>query len=94
MSVDKKGERTTPTIELDRRTLVFDRERNKQVMRLDGVVVLPVGAEIELIEPNVSAIVTGVRLLAGWPTKNGSKGNPSTVCIDVKVPAEWWGEQG
>lgn len=94
MFVDKEGMHTTPTLALDGRTLIFDRKRNMQVMRLDGVVVLPVGAEIELVEPNVNARVTGVRLLAGKPTTDESEGFPASGCLDVEVPAEWWKKKG
>lgn len=52
---------------LDGMTVIHDRERNRQVMRVQGVVVLPVGAEVELMYPNVKATVIGVRLLARRP---------------------------
>ena len=68
-------------------TVVYDRERNRQVMRLRGVVVLPIGAEVELTNPNVDAKVVGVRLLAG------SRTGPVHVCLDVSVPKEYWSEE-
>jgi hypothetical protein len=53
-------------------------------MWFQGVVVLPVGATIELCNPHVNAEVIGVRLLPG------STSHPVGVCLDVKVPQEYW----
>ncbi len=58
-------------------TLVFDRSSNEPFMRLDGLLPLPLGAEIELVKPTGTAVVTRVRLLAG---------SPSTLCLDVMRP--------
>lgn len=68
------------------RTLVFDRPQQRQVMWIEGVVVLPVGAEVELVSPNVNVQVVGIRLLAGTTTW------PVQVCLDVQVPAVYWDE--
>jgi hypothetical protein len=76
-----------PVHELRPETFVHDRARNEQVMRIQGVVVLPIGAEIELVNPNVSATVVGVRLLAG------SDHVPVAVCLDVDVPEAYWEER-
>jgi hypothetical protein len=69
---------------LEPRTYIHDRTAGKAIMMIEGVVVLPVGADIELTNPNVTAKVVGVRLLTGNET------TPVSVCLDVDVPAEWW----
>lgn len=81
---DEHGTYAPPTPELGSWTAIHDRARNLQVMRIQGVVVLPVGAEVELVDPNVNAKVVGVRLLAG------TNRFPAHVCLDVDVPAEYW----
>ncbi len=63
------------------------RARDRQVMRIQGTVVLPVGAAIELTDPNLTATVTGIRLLAGDAL------TAAHVCLDVEVPGEYWGEE-
>ena len=73
-----------PVHELRPETFVHDRARNRQIMRIQGVVPLPIGAEIELYNPNVKATVVGVRLLAG------SAHVPVVVCLDVEVPETYW----
>ncbi len=73
-----------PTLRLAPYTLIFDRERQRQVMRVRGLLPLPVGAEIELLDPNVSATVIHVRLLAG------DSDIPPSLCLDVSVPQEYW----
>src|SRR5215203_6068871 len=73
-----------PVHELRRETFVHDRARNRQIMRIQGVVPLPIGTEIELYDPNVTATVVGVRLLAG------SAHVPVVVCLDVEVPEAYW----
>ena len=59
------------------RTIVHNLATNQPLMQLEGAVILPVGAEIELGSPRVSARVMRVRLLAD---------EPATVCLDVHVP--------
>src|SRR5215212_1699394 len=76
-----------PVHELRPETFVHDRARNRQIMRIQGVVPLPIGAEIELYDPNVRATVVGVRLLAG------SAHVPVVVCLDVEVPEAYWEER-
>ncbi|MCD6032230.1 MAG: hypothetical protein K0S78_4412 [Thermomicrobiales bacterium] len=76
-----------PVHDLRPETFVHDRARNLQVMRIQGVVPLPIGAEIELYDPNVKATVVGVRLLAG------SDHVPVAVCLDVDVPEAYWEER-
>ena len=73
-----------PVHELRPETFVHDRARNLQIMRIQGVVPLPIGAEIELYTPDVKATVVGVRLLAG------SAHVPVVVCLDVDVPEAYW----
>jgi hypothetical protein len=76
-----------PVHELRPETFVHDRARNQQIMRIQGVVSLPIGAEIELYDPNIKATVVGVRLLAG------SEQVPVTICLDVDVPETYWQER-
>jgi hypothetical protein len=76
-----------PVVGIEPRTLVFDRERQRQVMWIDGLVPLPVGTEVELLDPNVSARVINIRLLASVPNIT-----PSVLCLDCEVPPEYWGE--
>ena len=85
--LDEHGQYIIPTHQLGGMTIVHDRQRNVQVMRIQGVVVLPIGAEVELTDPNLSAEVVGVRLLAG------TADTPAHVCLDVKVPGEYWDEE-
>src|SRR5215207_11298278 len=73
-----------PVHELRTDTFVHDRARNRQIMRIQAVVPLPIGTEIELYDPNVTATVVGVRLLAG------STHVPVVVCLDVEVPEAYW----
>ena len=83
---DDDGQFVAPKVQLSERTLVYDKERNLHVMWIQGVVVLPVGATVELTNPNVNAEVIGVRLLPGGTS------HPVGVCLDVKVPPAYWDE--
>lgn len=49
---------------MPRRTLVADDGDEGQLLWIDGVLPLPVGARIELVKPRRDAVVTGVRLVA------------------------------
>ncbi len=73
-------QREVPVFPLGGETIVFDRAGNRQVMRIQGVVVLPIGAEVELPNRDMNATVVGVRLLVGTPT------HPVQVCLDVQLP--------
>lgn len=73
------GRMSVPTIPFDiSQTLVFDRENQQQIHRYDHAVFVPIGAEIELVDPNISAYVVGVRVLAG------TKDIPAVLCLDVR----------
>jgi len=82
---DEHGQLEIPTLPVDNRTLLFDVNSHQQVMWLEGVVNLPVGAVVELAYPNEDATVVGVRLLAG-PTS-------ALLCLDLDVPEQWWEER-
>lgn len=76
------SEQSTPTYDVENRTLVFDKANNTHVMWLNGVVPLPVGTEIQLgrlPDKLGTAIVEGVRLLPG------SKTTPTTLTLDCSV---------
>lgn len=71
----------TPLVSLAPHTVVFDRRLQVVIMRLHGIVTLPIGSEIELVETASWARVIGVRLLA-------SVGDaPATLCLDVETAA-------
>ena len=78
------GDDVVPTALLGDFTMVHDRARNRPVLRLQGQVILPLGAEVELGSPDVSATVIGIRLRTGSPDL------PAHVCLEVDVPAEYW----
>ena len=80
--------REIPILALATRTLIFDNKTSQQILWIDGVVVLPIGATVELTKPNLPATVVGVRLLAGLPG-----GPPAMVCLDVNVPDAWWNDK-
>ncbi|HVC79674.1 MAG TPA: hypothetical protein VNL35_04130 [Chloroflexota bacterium] len=83
---DQYGEYIVPSVALEPYTLIFDRQRQRPVLCLLGVLPLPVGAEIELSDPNLSATVVQVRLVVG-----GERG--ATLHLDVSVPPAYWGER-
>lgn len=62
-------------------TVIHDVDRNEAIAKLTSVLVLPVGSEVELVNPNINATVVRVRLLAA-----ASETHPVTVCLDVKLP--------
>ncbi len=49
---------------MPKRTLVMEPGGAGQLLWIDGVLPLPVGARIELAKPRKDAVVTGVRLVA------------------------------
>jgi hypothetical protein len=83
---EEDGWRAMEERKLGKQTVVHDLNANRAIMLIDGVVVLPIGAEIELTNPNINVTVEGVRLLAGSLTNL----DEVVVCLDVKVPEEYY----
>jgi hypothetical protein len=53
-----------PRSAMPKRTLVTEVDGVGQLLWIEGVLPLPVGARIELVKPRRDAVVTGVRLVA------------------------------
>jgi hypothetical protein len=70
--------------DLDNRTLVFDRSENREVMWIDKLLALPIGAEIELDDSGLRAKVVSVRLVAGTASR------PMVLRLDVEAPFDYW----
>ena len=67
-----------PEYALGSRTVIHDKDENIAVMRINGIVVMPVGTRIELVKPDRDVYVVGVRLLAPDPEDGAVY-----VCLDV-----------
>ncbi len=67
-----------PRTGMPHRTLVKE-DGGPQLLWIDGVLPLPVGARIELAEPRADGVVTRVRLAAARP------GMTPTLVLDVKL---------
>ena len=81
MSADMDAERgDVPQVMMPEQTLVMDKDRH-QLLLVDGVLLLPLGARIELAEPRMDAVVEGVRL---WDTR---RGRTPTLVLDVRLEA-------
>jgi hypothetical protein len=79
-----------PTHPVDGRTLVFDSDRGRQVMFLDGVLPLPPGSVVELFRDRPTpvhgtATVVQVRLCNAVPGVVGAY-----VTLDCRVSEGWW----
>jgi hypothetical protein len=74
-----------PNLDLVRATLIYDRARQQPLLRLSGVVVLPVGATVDLPAFAQPATVVGVRLLATAGPAGGGGGSSACVCLDVEL---------
>ena len=87
MAEDRKnaqGEWVPVHRRLDPRTLIFDHKTDQQVMWIDGILPLPVGATIHLTHSTVDAVVVAIRLLPG------SDQTAVTLCLHVAVPSHYW----
>ena len=84
IKLNEDGSRATITPPAAEYTVVFDTRTQRQVIRIPGVVVLPVGSEVELMHPGTNVTVQRVRLLAC------SDKVAAHVCLDVEVPSEYW----
>lgn len=77
-----------PTWTVNGQTRVYDPETNRTVATLQGHMILPVGSEIELYDPDTNshgtATVIKIRLLNGTPS------TPNQICLDVEVDDRWW----
>ncbi len=86
MHEDTSRPEQAPLWVLSGETEVYDRERQRPVLRLAGVVVLPVGATVELPASSHDALVVGVGLRRDAP----DGGEALTVRLEVDVPAAYW----
>jgi hypothetical protein len=86
MHEDTSRPEQVPLRALSGETEVYDRERRRPVLRLGGVVVLPVGATVELPASSHDALVVGVRLRRDAP----DGGEALTVRLEVDIPAAYW----
>ena len=77
--VNEPGTFEPEVLDLHPETVILDRQ-GTEMMRIKGVVPLPIGAVVQFGDPNFDATVIGVRLLCG-PT-----GQPALLCLDVEVP--------
>jgi hypothetical protein len=81
MSADMDaGPGDVPHVMMPERTLVMDLDRH-QLLWIDGVLALPLGARVELAVPRVDGVVEGVRL---WDTRHGET---PTLVLDVRLEA-------
>ena len=70
-----------PSVGIEKYTVIFDLSSNKPLLRIDGVLVLPVGSEIELPVPQSKNLrVERVRLLTPASPSEGV-----AVCLDVRL---------
>ncbi len=67
-----------PRVAMPAETLVMDAGTHRQLLWIDGCLLLPVGARLELAEPRADAEMTRVRL---WGADSGK----STLVIDVML---------
>jgi hypothetical protein len=70
-----------PTMDLGRVTLIYDRTRQRPLLQLTDVMVVPVGTTLELPAFPRPATVVGVRLVGGGE-------NRTCLCLDVEVAAD------
>ena len=73
-----EGSGAVPRYDLGAWTVIHDAEENQAIMQLQGVVLLPIGARVELVEPSRDVYVVGARLLAPSPEDGAVY-----VCLDV-----------
>ena len=77
--VNERGEFEPLVLDLHPETVILDNQ-GTEIVRIKGVVPLPIGAVVQFGNPNVDATVIGVRLLCG------PKGQPALLCLDIEVP--------
>ncbi len=78
----------SPHYKMESKTQVYDRERHRMIMSLDGVALLPPGSLIELADQNGhtgTAIVKQIRLVPG----DGDR-MLGQVWLDCDVEDGWW----
>jgi hypothetical protein len=77
--VNERGELEPDVLDLHPETVVLDLD-GAEIVRIKGVVPLPIGATVQLGNPYVDATVIRVRLQCG------PHGQPALLCLDVEVP--------
>lgn len=77
--VNERGDGGPGALDLHPETIVLDRD-GVEVLRIKGVVLLPIGATVQLSTSTVDVKVIGVRLLCA------PEGQPAVLCLEVEVP--------
>jgi hypothetical protein len=77
--VNERGDGGLGALDLRPETIVLDRD-GVEVLRIKGVVPLPIGATVQLGTSEVDVKVIGVRLLCP------PEGQPAVLCLEVDVP--------
>jgi hypothetical protein len=77
--VNERGDGRPGALDLHPETIVLDRD-GVEVLRIKGVVPLPIGATVQLSTSEVDVKVIGVRLLCA------PEGQPAVLCLEVEVP--------
>ena len=77
--VNDRGDGGLGALDLHPETIVLDRD-GAEVLRIKGVVPLPIGASVQFSTSNAEMKVIGVRLLCA------AEGQPAVLCLEVEVP--------
>jgi hypothetical protein len=77
--VNERGDGRPGALDLHPETIVLDRE-GAEVLRIKGVVPLPIGATVQLSTSKVDVQVIGVHMLCA------PEGHPAVLCLEVEVP--------
>jgi len=77
--VNDRGGGGLGALDLHPETIVLDRD-GAEVLRIKGVVPLPVGTSVQLSTSNAEMKVIGVRLLCA------AEGQPAVLYLEVEVP--------
>ena len=78
VQINERGNDGPGALDLHPETIVLDRD-GVEVLRIKGVVPLPIGATVQLSTSNVDVKVIGVRLICA------PEGQPAVLCLEVEA---------
>jgi len=79
VQINERGDGGSGALDLHPETIVLDRD-GVEVLRIKGVVPMPIGATVQLSTSTGDVKVIGVRLLCV------PEGQPAVLCLEVEVP--------